>query len=239
MSSPPTDAPVSPDDLAPLPTATQWALMLGPLVGFAAILLVVGVIIHPGAAGFLLSVAAGTFVGGGKLVILAGTVEQAPVGHWEIAALVVYIDLATALGVLGGIHHLYRIPVLGRRMIAARDSSARLLQRNAWMHRIAFVTLAGFIAVPLNGTGALVGALLGRTMGLSRVALVAATGLGSVTASVALALAGELWAERINALAERPSLGLLAVALVLGLTIVVSRWALGSRAQHRLGGSGS
>lgn len=228
MISPPATAPVGPrEDLAPLSPAAQWALVLGPLVGFGLIVLVVGVLVHPGAAGFLLSVSAGTFVGGGKLVILAGAVERAPIGHWELAALVVYIDLATALGVLGGIHHLYRVPGLGRRLMAARDSSALLLARNPWMHRIAVLTLAGFVAVPLNGTGALVGALLGRTMGLSRVAVVAATACGSVVASVTLALAGDLWAERITALAARPHLGLLAAAAALGLTMLISRWALG------------
>jgi predicted Na+-dependent transporter len=95
------------------------------------------------------------------------------------------------------------------------------------MHRIAFATLAGFIAVPLNGTGALVGALLGRLMGLSRVAIVTATACGSVAASLALALASDLWAERINALVARPYLGLLSVAFVLTLTVLISRWALG------------
>lgn len=234
MTSPSTtEPPVRREGLAPLSPTAQWTLVLGPLIGFGLIILVVGVLVHPGAAGFLLSVSAGTFVGGGKLVILAGTVEQAPVGHWELAALVVYIDLATALGVLGGIHHLYKVPGLGRRLVMARDSSALLLQRNPWMHRIAILTLAGFVAVPLNGTGALVGALLGRTMGLARVAIVAATACGSITASVALALAGGLWAERIDALAAQPHLGLMLVAAVLGLTMLISRWALGGRSRHR------
>lgn len=215
------------EDLAPLSPRAQWALILGPLVGFGLIVLVTGVLLHPGAAGFVVSVAVGTFVGGGKLVILAGAVESAPVSHWELAALVVYIDVATALGVLGGIHHLYRVPGVGRRMAAARDSSALLLRRNPWMNRLAFVTLAGFVAVPFNGTGALVGSLLGRLMGLSRPALVAATASGSLAASLALALASDLWAERINALVARPYLGIVSVALVLGVTVLISRWALG------------
>jgi uncharacterized membrane protein len=210
-----------------LSPAAQWALILGPLAVFGLILFVTGVLLHPGAAGFLASVAVGTFVGGGKLVILAGAVETAPVSHWEIAALVVYIDLATALGVLGGIQHLYRVRGVGGRIEAARASSARLLQRNPWMHRIAFATLAGFVAVPLNGTGALVGALLGRLTGLSRVAIVTATGCGSVAGSLALALASDLWADRINALVARPYLGLLSVAFVLTLTALISKWALG------------
>jgi uncharacterized membrane protein len=221
------DAPEPRDDLAPLSPTAQWALILGPLAGFGLILFVTGVLLHPGAAGFLASVSVGTFVGGGKLVILAGALENAPVSHWEIAALVVYIDLATALVVLGGIQRFHRVRGVGRRIGAARASSARLLQRNPWMRRIAFATLAGFIAVPLNGTGALVGALLGRLMGLSRVAIVTATACGSVAASLALALASDLWAERINALVARPYLGLLSVAFVLTVTVLISRWALG------------
>ena len=236
-SPPPTIDPSAPrDDLAPLPPTAQWTLVLAPLVGFGIIVLLTGILATPEAAAFLVSVAAGTFVGGGKLVILAGAVEQAPVGHWALAALVVYIDLATALGVLGGVHALYRVPGLGRRMADARDSSAVLLQRSPWMHRIAFLALAGFVAVPLNGTGALVGALLGRTMGLSRVAIVAATACGAVAASVALALASDLWAERIDALAAQPYLGLTAVAAVLALTLLISRWAVGGRVHRREGG---
>jgi uncharacterized membrane protein len=202
-------------------------MTVGPLVGFALILFVAGVLVHPGAAGFLASLSAGTFVGGGKLVIVAGAVEDAPVGHWEIAALVVYIDIATALILLAGIHHLDRLPGLGRRLANARASSARMLAHSPWMHRVAWLTLAGFVAVPLNGTGALVGAVLGRTLGLSRVAIVAATACGSITVSIALAVASGYWANRINDLAARPNLGLIVVATMLTLTVVTSRLALG------------
>jgi uncharacterized membrane protein len=202
-------------------------MTLGPLVGFALILFVAGVLIHPGAAGFLAGLAAGTFIGGGKLVILAGAVEEAPVGQWEIAALVVYIDLATALIVLGGVHHLDRVPWLGRRLADTRASSARWLAHSPRMHRAAWLALAGFIAVPLNGTGALVGTVLGRTLGLSRISIATGTAFGSVAASVTMAIVSGVWAERINELAARPNLGLIVIAIVLALTVGVSRLALG------------
>lgn len=226
------DSPDVPIDLegeafAPLSPAARRALVLAPLAGFAFILLATGILVSPGAAGFIASLGAGTFVGGGKLVILAGAVEQAPVGHWGLAALVVYIDLATTLVVMGGIHLLYRLPGAGKRFAAARASGWRVLQRNPWMYRAAWMGLAIFIAVPFNGTGALAGSVFGRLLGLSRASIISATGFGSVTGASVLALVSGIWAERINALASEPLLGLLVVAAAIALTFLASRLAFG------------
>ncbi len=69
--------------------------------------------------------------------------------------------------------------------------------------------------------------MIGRLVGLSRVSVLTATGSGSLLASLALAFAGEVWAERINTLASEPILGIGVVALVIALTVLGSRWALG------------
>ncbi len=211
----------------PLPPAAELALVLGPVMGFGLILLVTAVGLSPAAAGFVASLAAGTFVGGGKLVILAGAVESAPVGHWPLAALVVYIDVATAMVVMGSMPHLYRLPGIGRRLAAARAGGERLLERNPWMRHATWLSLAGFVAVPFNGTGALMGAVLGRLMGLSRSSIVTATGTGSVVGSTVLALVGEYWAHRIDALAERPLLGAAVVVGVIALSTLGARWLIG------------
>lgn len=210
--------------------------MLGPPLGFGLILLSTGALVGPGAMGFVASVAAGTFVGGGKLVILAGAVEDAPAGPWALAALTVYIDLATALVAMGGLQQMYRLPGAGRRIAAARESGWRMLQRHPWMYRLTWLSLAGFVAVPFNGTGALGGAVLGRLLGLHRVSIVTATGCGSLAGSTALALAGDYWAERINALVARPVLGLVAVVVVLGLMVAASRWLLATSQGPSQGG---
>jgi hypothetical protein len=235
MTPTPVTAPSQTDAPAPRPLApvTRRALVIGPLVGFALILLVTGVFISPAAAGFVASLAAGTFVGGGKLVILAGAVEQAPVGHWEIAALVVYIDIATALVMMGGIHVLDRIPSVARRLAAAGESGGRLLQHNPWMFRATWIGLALFIAVPFNGTGALVGSVLGRLLGLSRVSIVSATAFGSATSAGALGIASGIWAARINALAAEPALGVAVLVAAVALTYLASRLAFGAPGSKR------
>lgn len=211
----------------PLAPATRRALVIAPIAGFVLIVLVTGALVSPAAAGFIASLAAGTFVGGGKLVILAGAVEQAPVGHWEVAALVVYIDIATACIVMGGIHILDRLPMVARRLEAAGRSSGRVLAHNPWMFRAAWVGLALFIAVPFNGTGALVGSVLGRLLGLSRLSIVSATAFGSGVSATALALATGIWAERIDALADEPALGAAVLFAAVALTVLSGRILLG------------
>ena len=230
MTSDRAPTPAGPGDAAPRPLspASRRALVIGPIAGFGLILLVTGLLASPAAAGFVASLAAGTFVGGGKLVILAGAVEQAPVGHWEVAALVVYIDIATACVVMGAIHILDRTPLVARRLAAAGRSSGRVLAHNPWMFRAAWAGLALFIAVPFNGTGALVGSLLGRLLGLSRMSIVSATAFGSGVSATLLALATGIWAERINALAAEPVLGPAVLVAAVALTILGGKVLLGA-----------
>jgi Putative small multi-drug export protein len=227
MTPSPQSIDLSGDAFAPLPRSARVALTVGPVGGFGLLLLATAVLVSPGAAGFVASMAVATFVGGGKLVILAGAVERAPVGPWELAGLIVYIDVATALVVLGGMHHLYRIPGVGRRFAAARETGWRVLRHNPWMYRVTWLSLAGFVAVPFQGTGALVGVVLGRLLGLSRRSIVIATALGSLVSAVALALAGDYWQAEITALAARPVLAFTMVVAVAGVTILGSYWLLG------------
>ncbi|MGD2045439.1 MAG: small multi-drug export protein [Gemmatimonadota bacterium] len=181
------------------------------------------------AAAFVAGIATGTFVGGGKLLILAGAVEEAPVGHWALAALIVYLDVATALVVMGGMPLMYRLPGAGRRIAAARKAGWSFLQRHPWTYHATWLSLAGFVAVPFNGTGALVGAFLGRMLGLARRGILTATLVGSACSAVALALAGDLWAERITTVAGHPVLAVIAVLTVAALAILASKWMFGER----------
>ena len=182
------------------------------------------------ATGFVAGMAAGSFVGGGKLVILAGAVAEAPVGTWELALLIVYLDIATALVLMGGMPLLYGVPGAGPRIASARAAGARFLRRHPGAYRATWISLAGFVAVPFNGTGALVGAFLGRMLGLTRSAIVTGTLVGSSTGAVSMALAGDLWAERIDALAGHPVLAPIAVLTAAALAILASKWMFGEQA---------
>ncbi len=204
-------------------------LVVGPLAGFALLLLVTHLVSGGGASGFAAGMAAGAFVGGGKLVILAGAVSEAPLGTWSLAALIVYLDVATALVLMGGMPLLYRMPGAGPRIAAARGAGSRFLGRHPGAYRATWMSLAGFVAVPFNGTGALVGAFLGRMLGLTRWAIATATLVGSLAGAVSMAAAGDLWAERIDAIAGHPVLAPIGVLTVAALAIFFSKWMFGER----------
>ena len=216
--------------LEPLTRAGRLLLILGPVLGFGVILALIYVLAGGPAAGFAAGMAAGAFVGGGKLVILAGAVSEAPLVTWELAGLIVYLDVGTALVLMGGMPILYRLPGAGPRIASARRAGWRFLRRHPGAYRATWISLAGFVAVPFNGTGALVGAFLGRLLGLTRPAIVSATLFGSLAGALSMALAGELWEEPIDAVARHPILAPIAVLTVAALAILASKWMFGERA---------
>jgi uncharacterized membrane protein len=227
LGGPDVDA-VGSDALEPLTPGLSLLLIVAPVAGLGLLLVAAWALAGGEVAGFAGSMALGAFFGGGKLIILAGAVEQAPLGTWPLAALLVYMDLATALVVMGGMQHLYKVPAAGPRIAAARRSGWRFLQRHPWTRHATWLSLAGFVAVPFNGTGALVGALLGRMLGLSRWAILSATAVGAGAGAVALALVGDYWAERIDALAGHPFLAVASVVTLAALAILASRWMFGA-----------
>lgn len=216
----------------PLPPSTRLLMTVGPFLGLGLILLATAIAADRMAVLFLSSMFVGGFIGGGKLVILAGAIETAPVGAWPLAAMVVYGDAATALVIMANMHHLYRIPALGRRLARAREIGFQVLSTHKWMRRAAELGLVVFVAMPFQGSGAVLGVVLGRTLGLSRRAIFACTVIGSAAGSALVALAGEVGHEEITGLAHNPALGLCGVVVLLTAGLLLGRWFLGYGRDH-------
>ncbi len=202
-------------------------MTIGPVVGFGLILLATALWVDRASAIFLLGMTVGGFVGGGKLVILAGAVMDAPVSMLPLAGMVVYGDLSTALVIMANMHHLYRIVAVGRRLAAAREAGFRILRIHKWMRRTAELGLVIFVAAPFQGTGALLGVVLGRILGLSRLAIVSTTLLGSSIGASLVVLAGKLGQDEIAKLADNPVLGFGTVIVTLTVTFYFGKWFMG------------
>jgi uncharacterized membrane protein len=211
----------------PLPLWARLLMTLGPLVAFGLLLLVVGIVSTYKTVLFIVTMVIGSFVGGGKLVVFFGAAASAPVDIWPLAALVVFGDMATALILVSNMHVIYRIPALGVHLARAREAGFVVLQTHPWMRRVTFFGLATFVAVPFQGTGAVLGVFLGRILGLSRTGILMAVLAGSATGASAMALFATMGEKKIESLAANPVLGVITVVVTLLLTVILGRWFLG------------
>lgn len=219
--------------LDPLPRWVRRLMTLGPLVAFAFILAVTLLVKGHAAMTFLLGMTIGGFVGGGKLVILAGAVEGAPIGMWPLVGMVVFGDTATALLIMANMHHIYRIPALGRRLAAAREAGFQVLNFHRWMRRAAEFGLVVFIAAPFQGTGAVLGVVLGRILGLSRLAIFLSIFVGSSLGAMFVALAGRLGEDELTKISDNPILGVVSIVITLVITFFLGRWFLGQGTENQ------
>jgi hypothetical protein len=210
--------------VAPIPAWARVLMVAGPLVLYG--LAMAGIALSAGRSGmlFVLGASAAGFLGAGKLVILAGAVEEAPVGMLTLAALVVFGDLGTALVMMAVAPIMYRIPHVGQRLAHVREAGIAVLTTHPWMRRAAWTSLAAFVAIPFQGTGAVVGVVLGRILGLSRFGVITAVGVGSMAGASAIVAAGSAGGSQIAALVRNPVLGgAVVVASVLAMYLM-GRW---------------
>lgn len=151
-----------------------------------------------------------------KLAILQGAIEGHPWSPWTLALIAWEIDLVGSVLILLWIERLELLPVVGPTLRQAHAQAHEALRTYPGLRRMAVFGIGLFVFVPIPGSGALTGTLIGQIVGLSR-----PTGFLTVAVAAALACScyagaavflGDQWRELI----ESPwTLGL----SLLGLTL--------------------
>ena len=231
-----------------LPRGVRLAMTAGPFLGFALVLLTAFVLWEREVAAWLLGAALGSFVGFGKFVIFGGIFSDllssvlghvprsAPPSPGVLAAVVVYAELGTALVMMANMTLLYRMPFLGARLAAVQETGWHVLRVHPWMRRMAEVGVAVFVAAPFQGTGAVVGTILGRVLGLSRLATLACIAGGSGVGCLVLALLGDYGRARVRGLAQHPLATVVAIVVAIVVLVVIGRWFTGVSLRDGEGG---
>ncbi|MEZ6062406.1 MAG: hypothetical protein R3C19_18845 [Planctomycetaceae bacterium] len=129
----------------------------------------------------------------GRFVILGGKADH-PAGFTalELAALVLYLDTIWAIVLAYHVGALFRLPWIGMRLKAAVQEGRLLLKKNRWMRNVTVGAVAAFVMLPISSTGSIGGSLLGRLLGLSRVATLSVVLLASVAGEPSCTSAREL-----------------------------------------------
>ncbi|MEQ9406301.1 MAG: small multi-drug export protein [Fuerstiella sp.] len=146
--------------------------LAGPVLATVAIVVSIAVIQGTDAARRLVLTALLAFFVLGRFVILGGRdVGAETVGFTpgQLALMVFYMDIMTAIVISWHAGVLFRLPWLGTRLRFLMQSGRDVLAENRWMRRTTLLAIVAFVMFPLASSGSVGGSLFGRLLGLTRV----------------------------------------------------------------------
>jgi len=118
---------------------------------------------------------------------------------WLIAFTLAFLDFAGGLFMAWNFPLVLRIPYIGpwvgRFVVAGRT----FLDRRPWLERLYFVGLIIFVSLPFAGSGSIVGSIVGRLLGMTKMEVVSCITIGGIIGSFALALGIDCIANLIPA----------------------------------------
>lgn len=134
-----------------------------------------------------------------KLSIFQGAIEGHAWSPWTLAAIAWEIDLVVSTLILLWIERLELLPVAGPGLRRAHARAHEELRRYPGLRRMAVGGITFFVFLPLPGSGAVTGTLIGQIVGLARPTsfLTVAVGAGLACAAYAWVAVylGEQWRE--------------------------------------------
>lgn len=182
----------------------QILLTLLPLAATVAALGILSRIYDPQKFGRLLANAVVAFTVAGKFIVFNPVLNPSRFTPFELAALVVFMDVATAMVVTGNLGVLHRVPWLGRRLRLLEAHGRRVRRENKWIRRGGWLSVAAFVMFPVTGTGAVTGSILARLLGIGPWATIGAVAAGSVAGGFGFAVLADRIARPLVHLREEP-----------------------------------
>lgn len=155
-----------------------------------------------------------------KLAIFQGAIEGHPWSPWTLALIAWEIDLLGSVLILLWVARLELLPMVGPALRRAHAEAHAALRSYPGLRRMAVVGIGLFVFVPIPGSGALSGTLIGQIVGLSRPTGFLTVAIGAALACVCYAGAAVYLGEQWRDLIESPwTLGLSLLGLLLFGTI--------------------
>ncbi len=97
-----------------------------------------------------------------------------------IVAFLLMSDLATSLPFIALANGSRQVPLLGGWVARMEDRGAAFYNKHGWVRRLGPYGLAGFVALPLAGTGSTIGVLLGRASGFPNIMIAGCVAAGAL-----------------------------------------------------------
>lgn len=93
-------------------------------------------------------------------------VEPVSVNPISMALAVAYIDIIVALFLVWNYDLAKKIPFVGSFMVKVEDRGKNFEQKYRWVKPLRFIGIVFFVMIPFQGSGGLVGSIVGRLIGM-------------------------------------------------------------------------
>ena len=133
---------------------------------------------------------------------------------------IAFIDIVVALFLVWNYDFAKKIPLIGSFMEKVEDIGRNSSSKYGWIKPLRFIGIVLFVMVPFQGSGGVVGSILGRLIGMNPLNTILAITIGSITGCLLIAY----FAEAIKSVfLQNFLLGLLLIILliIIGIMIIV------------------
>ncbi|MCE5337847.1 MAG: small multi-drug export protein [Methanomicrobiaceae archaeon] len=107
---------------------------------------------------------------------------------WLIALTLAFLDFAGGLFMAWNFPLVLRIPYVGPRVRQFVAAGRAFLDRRPWLERLYFIGLIIFVSIPFDGSGSIVGSVVGRMLGMTKIEVLTCITIGGIIGSFAVAL---------------------------------------------------
>ena len=159
-------------------------------------------------------------VGGGKLPIpFTDNIATIPTINPIVMAIsIAFVDIVVALFLVWNYDLAKKIPLIGNFMEKVEKIGKSSSDKYAWIKPLRFFGIILFVMVPFQGSGGLVGSILGRLIGMKPVNTFLAISIGTITGCTLIAY----FSDAIISLFQTNILqGLLVIILVIIVGIII------------------
>ncbi len=149
-------------------------------------------------------------------------VEPVSVDPWSIALAIAFVDIVVALFLVWNYDLAKKIPIVGKFMEKVEKIGRKSEDKYSWIKPLRFIGIILFVMVPFQGSGGLVGSIVGRLIGMKPVHTFIAISIGAVTGCLLIAFFSDLI---LSFVVKNVLIGFLVliVILVIGLMFWISR----------------
>lgn len=159
-------------------------------------------------------------VAGGEITIpfINRLIEVPPINPIIMALTIAFVDIVVALFLIWNYDLAKKIPLVGKFMIKVEQIGRSSSDKYAWVKPLRFIGVILFVMVPFQGSGGMVGSIVGRLIGMKPLNTFFAISIGAIIGTLLIAYFAD---AILSVLVKNLLIGLLVIIIILVIGLMI------------------